>query len=80
MIVETYSTANDLADHIHVTKNASDEKVVTQNGVTIRYALNDLTAMKIAIDGVPEAILVEYPVIQSEKKLLQDAERLSLVK
>lgn len=80
LIVETYATAKDLADHIHVFANAGAQTAVTQDGMKIKYNSKDLTSMLVEIDGVKQVIEVEYPKQQSEAQLLRDAGKLTLVK
>ncbi len=80
LIVETYASAKDLADHIHATANAGSQTSVTQSGMTIKYNAKDLTSMLIEISGVTQVVAVEYPKMQSEAQLLQDAGKLVLVK
>lgn len=80
LIVETYASAKDLTDHIHATANAGAQTSVTENGMTIKYNTKDLTSMMVEFDGVKQVIEVEYPKIQSEAQLLQDAGKLTQVR
>ncbi len=80
LTVETYANSTALSHDDRLLASAPGRKVVTEKGVTIEYDANTLTAMAVTLQGVQEAVIVEYPSKQSESQLLKDAGKLVLVK
>ena len=80
LTVETYANRTALSHDDRLLAIAPGKKVVAENGMTIEYDANTMTAMAVTLQGVEEAVFVEYPSKQSESKLLKDAEALTLVK